>query len=76
MARNNSHKPLPENVKRKDDLTKRTEVFDTIIQRQLQKEKKLFPLRITSTTVIYVTKDKLNKEYAEAYKRDKMGVRL
>ena len=34
----------------------------------MKETKKMFPLRIDSRTVIYVTKDKANEKYAKEYK--------
>lgn len=62
-------KPLDE---RKPDISKNTGNLDEIIQRQREREKHLFPVRITGTTVIYVSKKKATREYAEEYKRDKL----
>lgn len=58
--------------KRKDDTSRNIDGVDDCVQRQLEKEKNLYPLRITNTTVIFVTKDKCNREYAERYRREKM----
>lgn len=60
---------LPPGVERKPDVSKNADVsqLDEVLQRQRLKEKNLFPLRINSTTVVYVTKDKCNAEYKEKY---------
>ena len=42
---------------------------------QLKKEKKLYPLKITSTTWILVPLSKRTKEYANKYRREKMGIK-
>lgn len=54
------------------DTTKNTGNLDEIIARQREREKKLYPVRVSSTTVIYVTKSKATRQYAEEYKRDKL----
>lgn len=41
---------------------------------QLKKEKKLYPLKITSTTWILVPLSKRTEKYAEDYRRKKMGL--
>lgn len=57
---------------RKPDTTTNEENLDEIITRQREREKNLYPVRISSTTVIYVTRNKANRQYAEQYKRDKL----
>lgn len=42
---------------------------------QLKKEKKLYPLKITSTTWILVPLSKRTEEYANRYRREKMGIK-
>ena len=42
---------------------------------QPQKEKKLYPLKITSTTWILVPLSKRTEEYAEKYRKEKMGIK-
>lgn len=65
---------LPPTKERKADTSKNDNDLTECIQRQLERERNLYPLRITGTTVIYVTKAKCTKEYAEKYKREKMGL--
>ena len=57
---------------RKPDITVNTGNLDEIIARQREREKNLYPVRISATTVIYVAKNKATREYAEEYKRDKL----
>ena len=57
---------------RKPDITVNTGNLDEIIARQREREKNLYPVRISATTVIYVTKNKATRLYAEEYKRDKL----
>lgn len=54
---------------RKPDTTKNTEDLDSIIARQREREKNLYPVRINRTTVIYVRGKKRNASYAEKYER-------
>lgn len=46
---------------------------NTLAEKHKEIEKKLYPLRIDSRTIIYVTKDKLTPEYAEK-KRKTLGL--
>ena len=39
-----------------------------IIDQQLEREKTLYPVRMTPTTVIYVTKERLKTVQTDAYK--------
>lgn len=57
---------------RKPDTTANEENLDEIINRQREREKNLYPVRISSTTMIYVTRNKATRQYAEQYKRDKL----
>lgn len=41
---------------------------------QKAKEKKLYTLRVTNTTVILVPLHKHNEEYAKEYRKNKMGL--
>lgn len=52
---------------RKQDTTKNNDIprVERMIKAQKVKDKKLFALRLNSKTVIFVTKDKNNREYAE-----------
>ena len=61
--------PVEEN---KPDTTKNIENLDEIIARQREREKNLYPVRVSGTTVIYVTNRKATRQYAEEYKRDKL----
>lgn len=58
---------------KKVDLTINGDKTSQAIAAQKKREKKLFPLRLNSKTVIYVTKDKQNSYYAEKA-RIKMGI--
>lgn len=54
-------------IERKADSTKNGKNITECIAMQRNREKNLYPLRISRTMVIYVTKDKCTKEYAEKY---------
>lgn len=41
---------------------------------QKVKERHLYPLRVTNTTIILVPRKKCNKKYAEEYRKTKMGL--
>lgn len=41
---------------------------------QKVKERHLYPLRVTNTTIILVPRKKYNKKYAEEYRKTKMGL--
>ena len=58
---------------KKVDLSKNGDKTSQAVAAQKKREKKLFPLRLNSKTVIYVTKDKHNPYYAEKAKK-KMGI--
>lgn len=54
---------MPEEVQRKADVTKNAEGLDDYIEAQRDRERNLYPLRINSTTVIYVTKGRGRERY-------------
>nr|DAO86781.1 MAG TPA: hypothetical protein [Caudoviricetes sp.] len=54
---------------KKIDPSEKLPADEQVIQRQRRKEKMLFPLRINSTTVILVPKEKHNIEYAACYNK-------
>lgn len=57
--------------KRKADVFKNSEDLDEVIAAQLEKDKRTrkYPLRINKQTVIFVSKEKCNEEYAEKYRK-------
>lgn len=65
----------------KPRLSDREEKVDTtingdaelLVEQHKEVERKLFPLRLSKNTVIYVTKDKQNEAYAERARR-RMGI--
>lgn len=66
------HQALPPERK-KADTSKNSDKLEEAIQRHMQRQKHLYPLRINKTTVIYVIKSKCNEAYAEQY-RAKYGL--
>ena len=55
-------------------LNRPADDVSVISKHQKKKEEKLYSLRVTNTTVILVPKSKNNQEYAERYRREKMGL--
>ena len=75
MQNNREKKRKGPAEERKPDTTTNVSNLDEIIARQREREKKLYPIRVSGTTVIYVTRNKATKatrQYAEEYKRDKL----
>lgn len=66
---------LPPAKERKADTSKNGNDLTEFIQRQLKRERNLYPLRINVTTVIYVTKAKCTKEYADWYRRERLRIK-
>lgn len=62
-------------IQRKSDNRKNGKDIDKYIEKQIKNERNLYPLRITKTTVIYVTKNKCTVEYAEKYRKEKLGLK-
>lgn len=62
-------------IERKGDNSANSPGVDKCVKKQREREKNLYPLRITPTTVIYVTKDKCTAEYAEKYRKEKLGLK-
>lgn len=69
MNKRNEKPPMTE---RKPDLELNGNKVLEAVELQRKREKDLFPLRINRTTIIYVTKEKCTREYAEKYKREKL----
>ena len=65
------HAPIDDKYK-KIDTTVNGDA-ELLAEKHKEIEKKLYPLRIDSRTIIYVTKDKLTPEYAEK-KRKTLGL--
>ena len=73
MAERMRKKQLAPMVERKADTTQNADGLDECIARQLEREKRLYPLRVSKTTVIYVPKCRQTREYAERYRRETLG---
>lgn len=76
--RKNKNNTLKPGQPRKPD-TQRNENDNELqakMDSQTKREQKLYRLRITPTTVICVPKEKCTQEYAEQYKREKMGIKV
>ena len=54
---------MPEEVRRKADVAHNAGELDDYIEAQRERERNLYPLRINSTTVIYVTKGRGRERY-------------
>lgn len=56
---------------KKADVFKNSDDLDDVIAAQLEKDKKTrkYPLRINKQTVIFVSKEKCNEEYAAKYRK-------
>lgn len=65
------HSRIPDKYK-KIDTTVNGDV-ESLAEQHKEVERRLFPLRLNKTTVIYVTKDKQNEAYA-AVARKRMGI--
>jgi len=65
------HTRIPDKYK-KIDTTVNGDV-ESLAEQHKEVEKRLYPLRLNKTTVIYVTKDKRNEAYA-AKARKRMGI--
>ena len=55
----------------KIDNSKNNDDLDDVIAKQLELDKKTrrYPLRINKQTIIFVSKEKCNEQYAEEYRR-------
>lgn len=60
-------------AERKPDNSGNPAGLEAAMQRYAASEKNLCPLRIDARTVIMVTRDKCNEEYAFLYRREKMN---
>jgi DNA-binding NtrC family response regulator len=65
------HARLPEQYKKVDTTVNGD--AELLVEQHKEVERKLFPLRLSKNTVIYVTKDKQNEAYAERARR-RMGI--
>lgn len=65
------HSRIPDKYKKIDTTVNGN--AESLIEERRQLEKNLVPLRLSNTTVIYVTRDKQNEAYA-AVARKRMGI--
>lgn len=61
-------------VERKPSVDENSKGLNEKIRMYYRHEESLMPLRISRNTVILVKPDKCNEEYAEKYRKEKMGV--
>lgn len=62
-------------IERKGNNSDNAPGVEACVLRQREREKNLHPLRVSPTTVIYVTKYKCTPEHAEKYRREKLGIK-
>lgn len=67
----NRHSRIPDKYKKIDTAVNGD--VESLAEQHKEVERKLFPLRLSRNTVIYVTKDKQNEAYAERARR-RMGI--
>ena len=67
------NEPITKGTYKKVDLSQNGDKTSQAVAAQKKREKKLFPLRLNSKTVIYVKKENQNMYYAEKAKK-KMGI--
>lgn len=56
-------------TERKPDTERNAAGLEKYIERQREKETRLFPLRINERVTILVPKEKCNRKYAEAFRK-------
>lgn len=56
----------------KIDTRAKADVITELREQQLEREKKLKVLRVTSTTILLVPRRRQNEQYAAEYRRKKM----
>lgn len=61
-------------VERKPSVDENSKGLNEKIRKYYRHEESLMPLRISRNTVILVKPEKCNKEYAEKYRKEKLGV--
>lgn len=61
-------------VERKPSVDENSKGLNEKISKYYRHEESLRPLRISRNTVILVKPEKCNEEYAEKYRKEKMGV--
>lgn len=61
-------------VERKPSVDENSKGLNEKIRKYYRHEESLMPLRISRNTVILVKPEKCNEEYAEKYRKEKLGV--
>lgn len=61
-------------VERKPSVDENSKGRNEKIRKYYRHEESLMPLRISRNTVILVKPEKCNEEYAEKYRKEKLGV--
>lgn len=61
-------------VERKPSVDENSKGLNEKIRKYQKHEESLMPLRISRNTVILVKPEKCNEEYAEKYRKEKLGV--
>jgi hypothetical protein len=61
-------------VERKPSVDESSKGLNEKIRKYYRHEESLMPLRISRNTVILVKPEKCNEEYAEKYRKEKLGI--
>ena len=61
-------------VERKPSVDENSKGLNEKIRKYYRNEESLMPLRISRNTAILVKPEKCNEEYAEKYRKEKLGV--
>ncbi|OUO23752.1 hypothetical protein [Bacteroides sp. An322] len=61
-------------VERKPSVDENSKGLNEKIRKYYRHEESLMPLRISRNTVILVKPEKCNEEYAEKYRKEKLGI--
>ena len=61
-------------VERKPSVDENSKELNEKIRKYYRHEESLMPLRISRNTVILVKPEKCNEEYAEKYRKEKLGI--
>ena len=61
-------------VERKPSVDENSKGLNEKISKYYRHEESLMPLRISRNTVILVKPEKCNEEYAEKYRKEKLGI--
>lgn len=61
-------------VERKPSVDENSKGLNEKIRKYYRHEESLMPLRISRNTIILVKPEKYNEEYAEKYRKEKLGI--